>query len=165
MPYASNNLYNRPQNVTRNAPAAKLPERRPTREAPLARPSTGDFRPGAGGTPTTKEVRPGTRETKTPRSNDVYAGRDGNVYRRDAGSSWQRRDKGGWQNDPGAAQKLQRDAAARDRGNQRAQSYQQSRPETPKVQPSRPPASRPQTKAPQPSRAAPAPKGGGPVKR
>jgi hypothetical protein len=165
-PYVSNNLYGRPQNVTRNAPASKFPERRSTREAPLARPSTRDVRPGAGGTPATRDVRPATRETKTARPNDVYAGRDGNVYRKDANSSWQKRDKGGWQNEPGAPRQLQRDAAARDHGNQRVQSYQQSHPQMAKPEAPKPQKTRPPAKAPQPSRPAPAPRGGdAPVKR
>ncbi len=121
-PYASNNLYQRPQNLTRNAPAAKLPPYRPTREAPLARPATRDVRPGAGSVPVTRDARPATKEMKTARPNDVYAGRDGNVYRKDAGSSWQKRDKGGWQNDPGAAKQLQkRRSSARPRQPARAE--------------------------------------------
>lgn len=158
MPFASNNLYNRPANRTRNAPEARLPQRRPGREAPVARdrgPVSRDTRPGGGPLAGGKEVRPPTRDAARPRTkpNDLFADRNGNVYRKSA-DQWQKHDTGGWQNDPGAARQLQRDAAARDRGNQRAQSYQQSRPQ-PQSRPQM--QSRPQTSKPQVSR----PSGGG----
>lgn len=148
-PYASNNLYNRPTNRTRNAPDASLPRHRPSREAPVARDRG----------PVTRDARLPTRDAARPNTkpNDVYAGKDGNVYRKSA-DQWQKHDKGGWQNDPGAAQRLQRDATARDRGNQKTQSFQQSRPQTqtrPQTQ------SRPQTTKPQASR----PQGGGKKQR
>ncbi len=132
--FGDNNLYNRPQNRMRNVPQAKLPQMRPSREAPLARdrgPATRDIRPGGAKGPVAgKDTRPATRDVARPsaKPNDVYADRSGNVYRKSA-DSWQKRDKGGWQNDSGASQKLQRDATARDRGNQRAQSFQKSRPQ------------------------------------
>ena len=132
--YASNNLYSRPANRTRNAPEANLPQHRPGREAPLARdrgPVSRDTRPGGGTVSGTRDAPSTTRDVARPttKPNDVYADRNGNVYRKSV-DQWQKNDKGGWQNDPGASQKLQRDAAARDRGNQKTQSFQQSRPQT-----------------------------------
>ncbi|HUM02282.1 MAG TPA: carbohydrate-binding family V/XII [Thermoanaerobaculia bacterium] len=162
-PYASNNLYSRPANKQRNAPEAKLPQRRSGREAPLARdraPAPGDAKPGAGSSAGTRDVkRPATRDAARPaaRPDDVFADRNGNVYRKSA-DQWQKRDKGGWQSDPAASQKLQRDAAARDRGNQKTQSFQQSRPQAP----SRPQSSKPATSRPQPAKPpASRPQGGG----
>jgi hypothetical protein len=159
-PYASNNLYRRPQNVARNAPAAKLPVRHPTREAPLARPSTRETRSGRGSAPAARPSTPVSRELPKTRPNDVFAGRDGNVYRKDAGQ-WQKRERGSWQNESGVPKQVQRDAVARERGNRRVQTYQASRPPSPKPQTARPPASRPQ-----PKKVAPAPRGkSGPVKQ
>jgi hypothetical protein len=142
-PYAPNNIYNRPQNVARNAPRAKIPQQRPSREAPAARPSTRETKPGAGARPATSDMR--RPATPQARPNNVYAGKDGNVYRKSA-DSWQKRGQAGWQSEPTPSKGLQKEAQIRDRGNQRSQSYQQSRPQQP-TRPraeSPPPAKRPQ---------------------
>jgi hypothetical protein len=58
----------------------------------------------------------------TTGSGDVYAGRDGNVYRRQ-GDSWQKYDNGGWSSaGQGSTGQLNRDAAARSAGAERTQS-------------------------------------------
>jgi hypothetical protein len=43
----------------------------------------------------------------------VYAGRDGNVYRKDNGGSWQKYDNGGWNSVPEATPQQREQAAAR----------------------------------------------------
>jgi hypothetical protein len=60
-------LYDRAENLTRNADRQALPAGR------RARPTTGDFR------------------------NDVLTDRAGNIYQRDTGGSWQQRSQGAWQ--------------------------------------------------------------------
>lgn len=55
---------------------------------------------------------------------DVYAGRDGNVYRRDASGNWQQRFGSGWQNTSGEARgRLEGEANARSLGEWRAQGF------------------------------------------
>jgi hypothetical protein len=75
------------------------------------------------------------------RANDVFAGRDGNVYRRSQEGRWQQRDRGGWKDaDPSRADRLregaksrpkagglERDYRSRQRGNVRAGGFQRSR--------------------------------------
>ncbi len=166
-PSPPNNLYNRRENVKRNAP-----DRRPPTAA--TRPAQGN-RPGAkeaAGRPPTKDVtarpappsrdaRPGkpapSRETLgQPRpargkSNDVFADREGNVVKRDQ-NGYQARDKGSWSKTD-SSRGLDRDIAARDRA-QRSQSVQRP---APKSQPQARPPSRPQGKP----QSAPRPSGGG----
>lgn len=72
---------------------------------------------------------------------DVYAGRDGNVYKRDQAGNWYRNNGGVWDSvsrptssgkgfqaaSPETLQSLNRDAAARNRGNYNAQRYESAR--------------------------------------
>jgi hypothetical protein len=68
-------------------------------------------------------------------ANNVYADRNGDVYRRNNDGSWQQRDKGGWSNTgtrqgAGVSQQpsnLNRDYQARQHGTARTNSYQGSR--------------------------------------
>lgn len=90
--------------------------------------------------------RPTDRQTAKVASNkpnDVYAGRDGSVYRR-GDSGWQRNQGGKWQSEPGTvsrptspsagsetrpgfdASQLEREQQARSRGQQRTESFQRS---------------------------------------
>ena len=145
----SNNLYRRQNNRAvrpgggRTRPAsggAKITS--PGRTRPTGKPAT---RPTAGGKPSgqgrpTKEARPSTakRPTSAGGKNNVYADRQGNVYRNNGGN-WERYDKGNWSKDRAPSrsdrmsqpnpsrQQLDRDRAARQRGNERARSYQSSR--------------------------------------
>lgn len=49
-------------------------------------------RPGGGGS-----IKPGTRPSTRPAKRpDVYVGKDGGIYKKDKGGSWQQRDKSGW---------------------------------------------------------------------
>ena len=69
--YRNQNIYNRPENRARNAPA--------TRPAGATRPT------------------PSKRPTpSTTRANNVYADRSGNVHRRSGDGSWQDRESGHW---------------------------------------------------------------------
>jgi hypothetical protein len=127
-----NNIYNKRENVARNAPG--------TREA---RPGgTSEGRPG---TPT-REGRPATptkegRPAQQPagggaRQNDVFAGKDGNVYRKTDKGGWEQRDKSGWSKPESKPQtrdnfernrsNLERDYSARQRGAERTQNFERS---------------------------------------
>ena len=71
----------------------------------------------------------GERGTIARVGNDVYAGRDGNVYR-PSGSSWQRSSGGGkWSNvgDKSRTQNLNRQRQARTRGQTRVNNHRSSR--------------------------------------
>jgi len=75
-------------------------------------------------------ARPSTRP------NNVYADKNGNVYR-NQGGEWQQRDKNGWSNERGAQTKpsqndLNKQYQARERSTQRTQNYNrsQSRPQS-----------------------------------
>ena len=70
-------------------------------------------------------VGPGGERTTAGRTQggDIYAGRDGNVYRRDEGGGWQQSNgTGGWSTSTPAERtgQLDRDSSARTQGNQRA---------------------------------------------
>jgi hypothetical protein len=96
-------------------------------------------RPGASTRPATTQ-RPSTQQ-KTPKisnqKNNVYTDKKGNVYRQQ-GKDWQKRDKGGWSSSQPSSrdrsvksgsttqQSLNRESQARQRGNQRTQSYRSS---------------------------------------
>ena len=130
----SNNIYNRPQNRMRNAPDGRVPTRE-TRVAPqpATRPAA---RPGTATTParpstSTRDVRRQPPVAKG-KPNDVYAGRDGNVYRRDK-DEWRTREKAGWSRPasgpssgtaaprPAPSRDLERDYSARQRSSQKSQ--------------------------------------------
>ena len=119
-------------------------------------------RPG-GGYPGTRPAGPGDNVYKRPdnsdrvanrgtrrpqpgaapdRADNVFAGRDGNVYRRGQDGGWQQRERDGWKNaDPSKADRggersggtgrpssgLDRDHRARERGGAQARGYQGSR--------------------------------------
>ncbi len=130
----SNNIYNRPENRMRNAPDGRVPTRE-TRVAPkpATRPAA---RPGIPTTParpstSTRDVRRQPPVAKG-KPNDVYAGRDGNVYRRDK-DEWRTREKAGWTRPasgpssgtaaprPAPSRDLERDYSARQRSSQKSQ--------------------------------------------
>jgi hypothetical protein len=102
------NLYNRPGNER------KLAQRPSTRPASQVRPGKGE-RPGqaakAGARPQypqqARQARPGqTRSAQAragkPGQNNVFAGKNGNVYRRDARGNWQQRQGNSWKSVAGA---------------------------------------------------------------
>ncbi len=68
--------------------------------------------------------RPGTQQDRAAnRPNDVFAGPDGNVYRRDNKGSWQQRSGGDWKGTNTKSQGLDRDHRGRTRGTQRSGSF------------------------------------------
>jgi len=94
--------------------------------------STSGFRTDSGAAGVSR-VGPGGDRTSVGRTQggDIYAGRDGNVYRRDEGGGWQQSNgSGGWSNATSErAGQLDSDRAARTQGNQRAtdrSTYQRS---------------------------------------
>jgi hypothetical protein len=123
-----NNIYNKGPNVDRVAKPGTIAGGGAGAARPTTRPST-----GAGGTtrPATTQTRPSTRP------NDVYADRNGDVYRQNKDGNWQSREGNKWQNtpstrpstQPGASTRpspspsLQREAQARQQGYNRSQSY------------------------------------------
>jgi hypothetical protein len=142
-PYAGHrpNIYNRPGNQHLLASRPGRPATRPTAgvrpERPVGRPST---RPA---------VQPGTRPGQAAMvrpqqrpaggKNNVFADRTGNVYRRSSQGNWQQRQGGQWQAArtgrarPGATQRasfqpshLNREFAARQRGQMRTQNFQRA---------------------------------------
>ncbi|MGD8865976.1 MAG: hypothetical protein PVI01_00055 [Gemmatimonadales bacterium] len=145
----SPSLYNRPGNapriVDRATARAQLPQRSRARPQSRERPQAGQ-RPAAAQRP--QQLPSGRdRQRLQPsqgRQNDVFTDRNGDVYRRNQDGSWQERTRDGWsstdrsrvqtrQSDmmrPGGSRdrsNLNRDYQARQRGTQRAQSYQRSR--------------------------------------
>jgi hypothetical protein len=78
-----------------------------------------------GGAAVTRNGPQGTSGVARTGSGDVYAGRDGNVYRKQTGGGWQQYDSGsgnwnsGHQPAPQQREQLNRDAAARAEGTQR----------------------------------------------
>ncbi|MBK8595470.1 MAG: hypothetical protein IPN83_07755 [Holophagales bacterium] len=134
-PRPSNNLYNRPQNRMRNAPDRRVPTRE-TRvdQRPATRPAP---RPGGTGTSGARPSTPTRDVRRQPpvakgKPNDVFAGRDGNVYRRDK-DDWRTREKAGWSRPssgsssgtaaprPAPSRDLDRDYSARQRSSQKTQ--------------------------------------------
>jgi len=100
-----------------------------------------------------RPINPPPRPAPATRPNNVYADKDGNVLRQNKDGSWQQRDRNGWKPAPSGAPpsspgarpasppgnrpppapgarpappQIQRDYTARQRGNQRVQSYQSS---------------------------------------
>jgi hypothetical protein len=134
-PYAGNrpNIYNRPGNqhllASRPGRPATLPAAGVRPERPAARPGT---RPGQG-----VAVRPQQRPAGG--KNNVYADRNGNVYRRSPQGNWQQRQGGQWQGArtggarPAAIHQagfqpshMNREFAARQRGQMRTQNFQRA---------------------------------------
>lgn len=151
-PRPSNNIYNRPDNRIRNFPDRRVPTRetrveprpatrpgRPGTTEAAQRPGVGT-RPAPGTTGTRPGVGPGTATRDVPRQppvakgkpNDVYADRNGNVYRRDE-NEWRTREKAGWSRPssgssagtaaprPAPSRDLDRDYSARQRSSQKVQ--------------------------------------------
>ena len=108
-----NNVYRRPSTGIRS-----------TGSRPATLPAPGGK---LGGTPGLKGA--GTLAS-TPRiSNNVFADKDGSVFRKQ-GNDWQKRDNKGWQPDPSVKDKrpdLTRQASSRDRGTARTNNVQGSR--------------------------------------
>jgi hypothetical protein len=111
--------------------------------------------PAAGQRPATGAVgktpgaaQQGGWQTKTGAKNNVYTDKSGNVYRQN-GNQWQKQDKGNWTKpdtprQPGGGstvertqRDLNRQAQARDRGQQRTQQYQQGGRSTTRSSPQR----------------------------
>lgn len=188
-PRPGNNIYNRPQNRIRNAPDRRVPTRDNRVPRPAARPGTTGVgpRPAVGARPvpgerpgatrpagrpdtTTTGPRPSVPTRDVPRQppvakgrpNDVFADREGNVFKRDK-EGWQSRDRGSWSRPssgtgksaqrPAPSRDLDRDYSARQRGSQKTQI---SRPSS--AAPRTAPRSAPSTS---PGRSSGAPKSGG----
>ncbi len=145
-PYGGRNVYKSRDKGIKHTGADRVAGRPTTRPAtPATRPTTPATRPG---TPATRPASPVSRPatptpTKRPvqsnRPNDVYAGKDGKVYRKQ-GNDWQQRDKGGWSAPKQQPSKsLDRSSKSRDRGTQRTSQAKSSRPSS-KPSPSRSPA-------------------------
>ncbi|MHB8876254.1 MAG: hypothetical protein ACYC8T_21390, partial [Myxococcaceae bacterium] len=84
-------------------------------------------RTGRGGEAVTRTGPQGSATVGRTASGDVYAGRDGNVYRKE-GEAWQKHDNGNWSAASGSAERattdqLKRDSAARSEGAQRSRDY------------------------------------------
>jgi hypothetical protein len=106
MPINNINVYNRP-GIAR--PGVR-PVARPSVQPVTGRPATGrpavqpgtrpaPVQPGtrpAPNQPSIQPVQPGTRQPVTRPTRDVYAGRDGNVYRPQPGGGWETNDRGAW---------------------------------------------------------------------
>jgi hypothetical protein len=126
---------------------------RPGKPATADRPQQQLGRPGQPATMDRSAQKLGT-EPGTARSNNLYADKQGNVYRR-SGKGWEQRGNNGWSTmdaqkstrDRSQAQKTQqqlnRQYDARQRGDARAQSYQQGRPPQPRQTPSKTPSRTP----------------------
>jgi hypothetical protein len=137
-PYAGNrpNIYNRPGNQNLLASRPGRPTTRPVSgvrlERPAARP---EARPAA-----RPGTRPGPAAAVRPQQrpaggkNNVFADRNGNVYRREAKGNWQDHRGGQWNRPQAAARprpsfdanRLNRDFQARERGQLRTQNFQRS---------------------------------------
>jgi len=121
---SKNNIYNRKENQGK---VAQTRDSRPGQGGS----GTRDSRPGQGGRGTrdTTATRPGTKD-------NVFAGKDGNVYRNDGKGGWEQRDKGSWSKPESKAQtrdsfqqnrsSLDRDYGARQRGEARTSSYERN---------------------------------------
>lgn len=82
---------------------------------------------GAGASPALGGGRTPSATTRTP--NNVYADKNGDVYRKQ-GNDWQKRSDGGWKSDPSVKSgrsDLTGSAASRDRGTQRTNNYSSGR--------------------------------------
>ena len=149
----SNNLYRRPGDKAVRTTTGTRRQNQPA-VRPGGKPSTGArTRPTTGTSPSTAKhpskeaTRPAAKTPKPAngKTNNVYADPQGNVYRRN-GDNWEKHGKNGWSKDSpsspaksarppersrqqpqqGHSQQLERDRAARQRGNERASGYQSS---------------------------------------
>ena len=80
---------------------------------------------GGGAAVTRNTPGPGGGGVAQTGSGDVYAGRDGNVYKKEAGGGWSEAN-GGARPDTSTAGQLNRDSAARAEGAQRTRDYSSS---------------------------------------
>ena len=127
IPMARPASYNRPAqgSVTRPGGASSRDIVRPgttpggnTRPAPGTPPQDSVTQPGGG---TSRDIaRPGTTR---PAPDNVFAGKDGNVYRpAPSGGGWQQNNRGSWQNAPAdRTRDLNRDLRSREMGQQRTE--------------------------------------------
>ena len=108
-----------------------------------SRGSVGAIRTSSGGKGVAARGSQGQGFVARSGAGDVYAGRDGNVYKRDRAGDWYRNNGGAWDSvsrptpsakgfqasatSPETLQGLNRDAAARSRGNYNAQRYESAR--------------------------------------
>jgi hypothetical protein len=129
-PARYNNAYRRPSQRARvsnrnravaRAPGAR-PATRPSGGGAATRPAT---RPSGGGAATRPSTRPSTGATARPstRQNNVYAGRDGDVYRRDNSGNWDRNRGGTWNRQDGSSS---RDRSTRNQLNRQYESRNRS---------------------------------------
>ncbi|HXE51430.1 MAG TPA: hypothetical protein VN541_00355, partial [Tepidisphaeraceae bacterium] len=108
------NIYNRQENVRRNAaPSRDVQVRREPRGSQQGTARGGPPQAGGRNAPTRNERPQAGRDFGTP-ENNVYAGRDGQIYRRTQ-SGWEQRNKQGWQRYNGVPEARQ--AAEAPRGN------------------------------------------------
>jgi hypothetical protein len=91
--------------------------------------TTGGIQTSRGGEAISRSGAAGRTTVGRTGSGDVYAGHDGNVYRRSGDGSWQSWENGGWNNSTADRGQLDRDYQARQNGEARtrdAGSYQNS---------------------------------------
>lgn len=154
-PAPSQNIYSKRDGV-RSAGVTAATRPAAGRPASSPRPATADRGAGTapgGARPSTmdRSAKPLGGSAPQARPNNVYADKNGNVYR-GTDKGWEQRNKGGWsavdsRNNsarPQTQQQLNRERDARQRGESRAQSYQQGRPpqkqQTPQRAPTRSPS-------------------------
>jgi hypothetical protein len=143
------NIYNRPGNENRLASRPGRPAQRPVSGVRPGRPGARPERPVAQPRPETRPVKPQARPAGG--KNNVFADRSGNVYRRGSQGNWQQRQGGQWKPAatpgtrpgavsrptprprPGAAPRpsfqsgqMNREFAARQRGQVRTQNFQRA---------------------------------------
>jgi hypothetical protein len=81
---------------------------------------TSGVRTGDGGGAVTRSGQAGRTTVGRTESGDIYAGHDGNVYRKGDDGNWQQHGNSGWSNTTRQPNQVDRDSAARVQGNQRA---------------------------------------------
>lgn len=91
--HLDNNIYSRRTDVVRTW--NQRPADRPGAARPAAREAAA-ARPGTAARPATREARPTTTQPRPRIENNVFADRDGNIYRRGADGGWEKRTKQGW---------------------------------------------------------------------
>jgi hypothetical protein len=119
-PSSRNNIYNNKQN--RMTPSTR-PSTRPSTGQPATRPSNGST-----------QTRPSTQPSSRP-NNNVYTDKSGNVYKK-SNNGWESRQNNQWsspsqQPSRNTNQSLDQSYQNRQRGTQRTQNYNQSRPSAP----------------------------------
>ncbi len=148
-------VYRNPGQRPGNRPGINPPGDRPGINPPSSRPDIGKgnlYNRGDNVDRVARRDTPRTPGSVSDRANDVFAGRDGNVYKRAADGKWQQREGGNWKGvDPAQADRarqragdrtrqsagqgpgsrrgsgLERDHRSRSRGSQRASGFSSSR--------------------------------------